>query len=384
MYAVDEVLLNEYRTATQRGDKYPSINAAAHTFAAIVRCGTPTEIKEFVFSVRDYGKKTGFSWYPNMSILVTYGYEKLARELHNSCDDNDNILSCVYNNYGLEATKKWMEIVDNLSYHVVPLMTHLAEIGRIDDIDELIYAFPDIDSNALRGICQNLPADKIIAAMSLKNGQLPSWYIGVCGDIDVYRQYVYTYGDNEIYYIIGGAISAGSTALVEFLMVAKRKKMMKYLSTRSIGSISYRENEAVVMMLYDNLCKHNMDWISAIKANQMNTLRRVIADRRDCYMGDANDQVILRRPESAAIMINLLSMSHPPAVNGMIKIPKTLKIWSELRERFRGIVKDGTAFMDLYFTDIAPLVAWRPMIALTGRWSAVASSLLVDVVIICP
>lgn len=389
MYAVDEALLNEFREAIRRGDKYPSASSTIHTFAAITRRGTVSEIREFVFSVRDHNKMNGFSWYPDMSILVTCGHEKLARELRSRCNDNENILSCVYNNYGLDVTKKWVEIVDPRSYHVVPLITHLAEIGRIDDIDELIDDFPDIDRNSLRGICQNLPAAKIIAAMAIKNSELPSWHIGVRGDIDVYRRYIYTYGDDEIYNIIGGAINGGSSSLVEFLMVAERKKMMKYLSTRSIGSISHGENEAVTMMLYDNLCRHNMDWISAIKANQMTTLRRVIADRRDCYTGDVDrkvtptsGQVILRRLESAAIMINLLSMSHPPAISGMIRMLKDTKTWAGLRERFKEIVTDDGIYENIYFADIAPIVAWRPMIALTGRWSAVASPFLVDVVII--
>lgn len=386
MYAVDEALLNEYRNG--------NIILNDHVFAAIVRCGTPTDVREFVSHVRKDSKTSCRSWYPDMSILITCGHEKLAREFRYAHNINEHILTCVYNNYGLSVTKKWVRFIGPQSYTVTVLMTHLADIGRLDDIDELVDDFLDIDGNALGGICIELPVSKVIAAMSLKNIRLPAWHVGIRGDVDVYHRYIGTYEDEgraediDMRFIIGGAVYGNSVSLIEELMKTEkdRVRVVRYISTMGIGEIAHDDNEAAIMMLYEHIVKDSMDWIWIIKVSQPNTLRRIIADRRDCYMGNATDPrpINIRGSKSAAIMINLLSMSHPPAVHGKIRLSKSQECTMAIRERFKDIAKDDGDYENIDFADIARLVVWRPMIALTGRWSAVASSLLVDVVIICP
>ncbi len=386
MYAVDEALLNEYR----KGNKYPNIILADHTFAAIVRCGTLDEVREFVHHVCEDRKKNDYSWYPDMSILVTCGHEKLARKLRCECINNGHILACVYNNYGLSVTKKWVRIIGTQSHIYTVFMTHLADIGRLDDIDELADDFPDMDSYSLGDICLNLPAAKIIAAMSLKNTRLPAWCVGVRGDVDVYRRYIDTYEDEDGVWtmnmtnIIGGAIHGNSVSLIEELLKTEKEKVIEYLSTMGIGEIANDDNEAAIVMLYEHIRKDSMDWLWIIRANQMNTLRRIIADRRDCYMGDAMNvrAITIMGSKRVTIMINLLSMSHPPAIHGMIRLSKLYERNDPARNRFKEIAKDDGDYENIHFADIAKMLAWRPMITLAGRWSAVASPFLVDVAII--
>ncbi len=353
MYAVDEALIKAYHNG--------QCNMYRETFAAVSRIGTDDDVRRLSAQMYD-------DIFINVTTLITAGRIELARIICNehTIDKSSDVLMCVYSNYGIDATIAW--ITSPLAHCLSPVVYHMALLERYDDISALVELYPDVEM--FSSCIDNLPTAALITLMTTMKRIAPDgWRVGRRNDVSVCECYIEVMGDRfDLIEVIRSAIINGSANLVRWLM--DREDVMRYIRSKSLGYvICGNRNEDVMMMIYDSLVYTNEDLRYAILNGQARLARKIANARKDCDLFQ-HHQVPCYSQLGTDFIVSLLSSSHPPRISMRVKVA-----------HLRGISVDDA----LITTDaLASIVAWKPMIALSGRWTVIGAYVDVDIITMCP
>ncbi len=383
MYAIDEAILEAFRKY-----RLDFVTDYQVIFNALARCGTDDEVDYMVYYTNQR-EHTYHTKHIDVSILVALGREKLAISLVSFIIVNHEILINAYmagcSDEVIYAVAD--AIIDDASLHIVrKLMTHLIAIEDMSMIGKIInrYGRHDLFNDCVK---HERDTEKIIRAMMLRDdAYISATAVVISGDMricDLYISRPYR-NDTGITHLFSMMVCFNKVDMIHELMrqdapVVRAMAwaiIAKYLPKLPLDAYVACDNEDALLIIADCVAKSANTLRYIIYHGYRRLAQRIIA-RRDAT--DLEESGIeYDKKDGVDYLVHILSMSHPPRVGGKMKViclPARIRAMLNVADR---------ACDSLDVSIIARMIAWRPIITLSGRWSVVSKDAYVDAIIVCP
>lgn len=391
MYAANMAILEAYRS----GNK--SNLADTTIFAALAWYGTDGEVRDFLWNVTDgddtYPPRASLSatgYTEAFTILVSTGRNELAKMYADDILLPSEILVCVYTTYGVSAVTEWMRIdgVMNVNDSVERIVNYItmnetAEVVERDIsaiVDECKssegYSYIYIDDvighapvNVVKKIIDTSTAAMANAIVYLEDVSLLAYFF------DVHP--ISTIGNDKISDVIDAILTSNFVAGMEWMLTNHRDVTIGYLATQTVWVSE--DNEDVFLAVIDHLMYDHENAVRALTYGHMRLWKRIVADGRKYTY----EKMFVTNPKGCREILKMLSASYPIHMTGVIS---RVAMSDKYKWALRDAKRDLTWVNCVTIKSAAELLAWRPPITLSGRWTVVGRNAYVDVDIttVCP
>ncbi len=382
-------ILEAYRSGNTAGLDDTTI------FAALAWYGTDDEVRDFIENVTDgddtYPIKVSLSatgYTEAFTILVTTGRDELATMYADDILLPSDILVCVYTTYGVGKATEWMRIdgVMNVDASVERLVDYIATNETADVAERDILAIVDECNSAgtysyiyLDDVIRYAPVNVVMKIIDMSTTAIPNAII-YREDMSLLTYFFEVHPDSllnadHVSDTIDSMLSCNFIAGMEWMIANHRDVTIDYLATQVVRVSE--GNEDIFLAVIDHLMYHHENAKHALMYGHMRLWRRIVSDGR-AY---TYEKLFITNPKGCREILKILSSSYPIHMTGVLS---RVAMPEEYKWTLRNATRDVTWVNCVKIQSVAELLAWRPPIAISGRWSVIGAGTLVDAIVICP